>query len=877
MHLTIDNSESLKNAFNVMASCFMSANYSISQCNSSDDMTLNQCNNSIGSLICCNSDPDCYSSIDVVFMSGIYTLNKTYTFSNLQNVHFSGNLTDKPPTLSCSTENNNDFDTNSGIAFIQVNNLTIEHLNIIGCGMKHVSTSTSSNNGEFVTHLSALYIQNSTNLLVSSVNISNSNGTGLSIIDTNGTINIINSFFNGNRIAIPAERSNVLSGGGGIYIEYTECAPGVRNCNSSNYPFANNSVISVENCVFKQNHASYNFTGILAENLVNRSYIGFGAGGGLSLHFNGQAMDIYINVTVVSSNFTSNEANNGGGLSLFARYNTSNIHLSVLSCLFLNNSATYFGGGGIVVGFVIYNAHERILHNTVIIDKCSFERNKSPVVGGGLSWHGGTELLGTRQTNYFAVSRSSFVYNQALYGSAIQINKEYFDLIANGTFLNLMIESCNFTYNRANTLLMPTSSGASGVGVVSASKVNIQFSGYTDFSSNNSTALVGDEAELGFHNHSVTVFHNNRGFLGGAILLMSDSWMNVHFNSTVMFLGNVAVINGGAIYVHFATLFDYLISYSCFIRYLGKNIAVDKWNAQFIFIDNKAADNEINSIFTTTLRPCQNTYSKGFLNKWPFCFNSNATEDNMPINMFTYFTLDRQYCTNDTQNHISTTSEKFCDVSNQRVYVVPGKVHGLNICIIDELENKIINPQFVATCVGTEVGTCSTDTCADTSESSSNVPHVLPAYRTTNGSIQIAGGPGSTCQLQLQTIEDFQITGAWSIELLNCPPGFIYNSKDEICTCLTDREHQNPVILGCEETVYQAYFNPFYWIGYKSDDATDLLVGPCPYQYCYEDSSVSGNELLPEIANKTILDSFVCSGSSRTGTLCGQCIDVDSV
>ena len=547
--------------------------------------------------------------------------------------------------------------------------------------------------------------------------------------------------------------------------------------------------------------------------------------------------------------------------------------------MFLNNAATGFGGGGIVIGFVIFNSHERITHNTIIIDDCSFESNRSPVVGGGLSWHGGTEPLGTQQTNHFAVSRSSFLHNQALYGSALQINKEYFDLIANGTFLNLMISSCNFTYNSASVLLTYLSSqgGASGVGVVSASKVNIQFSGYTDFSSNNSTALVGDEAELGFHNNSVTMFHDNRGFLGGALLLMSSSRINMHFNSTLIFQRNVAVINGGAIYVHFATLFDYLISYSCFIRYTGENIAVDKWNARFIFIDNKAANNETNSIFATTLRPCHNTYKEDFLNKQPFCFYPSKTkESSKPINQYTDLLHDRQHCMNITQGQVSTVPTKFCNVSNESVYVVPGKTHDLNVCIVDELDNQVVNFQFVATCVSNCTDACP-DLSFDLSKSFTNMPQVLPAYRTNSGSIQLAGARGSICNLQLQTIEDFQITGMWSVKLLNCPPGFVYNSKDDICACLTNHEHENPVIPGCEQTVFQAFFNPFYWIGYRSDDAIDLLVAPCPYQYCYEDLYISGNVLLPEIANKTILDKFVCGSSNRTGTLCGKCVDGYSV
>ena len=889
MNLLVNDSESLNDAFNLIRSCSMSTtNYSISRCNSSDSTILNQCGNSSAYLICCDSHPICYSSIEVKFMGGTYLLNKTYKFTNLRNVKLSGNpVGSTSTTIKCSIGN-----TNAGIAFIQIKNLVVEHIKITDCGMRHASTSISKH-GEFITHLSALYVQNSTDLILFNVNISNSNGTGLSIVDTNGTINIISSFFSNNRVTLSTELNTILTltGGGGIFIEYTECAPGVRSCNSSNYVFANNSVITIENCVFQQNRAFYNFNSSLTENLDDRTYIGFGSGGGLSLQFNGQEKDVFVHVTIVSSNFSDNEANNGGGLSISSRYNTSNIHLNTSGCYFVNNYATYFGGGGVVIGFVIFSIHERVTHNTIIIENCSFQHNRSPVVGGGLSWHGGTELLGTRQTNYFTVRRCLFAYNQALYGSAIQINKEYFDLITNGTFINLLIDSCNFTYNSANVLLTTAPSGVgairafsvnftnnnssiaqSGVGVVSASKVNIQFRGYTEFSSNILTPLVGDEAELGFHNNSVTIFHENRGFLGGAILLMSGSWIKVHYNSTLMFLRNVAVINGGAIYVHFATLFDYLISFSCFIRYYQQSTAVDDWNANFIFIDNKAADNQNNSIFATTLRPCQNTYSRDFLNKQPFCFYSNTTkESSKSINIHANYLGDQLYCMNKIQGQVSTASIEFCNISNEIVYAVPGKVHDLNVCITDELDNQITNSQFVGTCVNTCTDTCA-DLSYDSSNSFSNIPRVLPAYRTNNGSIQLAGTPGSTCHLQLQTIEDFQITGAWLIELLNCPPGFVY--RDNMCSCLTNREQENAVILGCEQTSFRAFFNLFYWIGYRSNDTTDLLVAPCPYEYCYEDSE---NELLPGIANKTILDKFVCGGSNRTGTLCGKCIDGYSV
>jgi len=851
LYLEVYDSTSLEGAFSILDACFMSS--SVSQCN--DNNITNICDSSV-LQICCIST--CYDSIEMIFVSGrTYILTENYTVSNLQNIRFTVNQSGIPSTINCATDNDS-TSANPGFAFVNITNLTVEYLNIVGCGMKHVSTSVSKG-GEFVTFLSALYVQNSTNLSVRNISVLNNNGTGLVIVDTIGTISIEGSVFRDNRVS----KSNaVLSGGGGVIIEFTECTPGILGCNSSNYQLANNSIVTVDNCVFEYNSALYNVSKNVGANLDDRTFFGFGYGGGLFLQFNGHATEVFIQVIITSSNFSHNVANNGGGLAILGNYNTTHINVSISGCTFLNNSATFFGGGGILVGFVIFNSEEGILHNTIVMNNCIFESNKADTVGGGLSWHGGTELLGTLQTNYFAVKSSLFVNNQAQYGFAIQINKEYFDIIDNGTFLNLVIDSCNFTSNSANTLFM---SAPSGAGAVSASQVNLQFSGCSYFTANNSTALVGDGAELVFHNNSFTVFQNNSGFLGGAILLMSSSKIVAHFNSTLMFVRNTAVVKGGAIYVQFATLFDYLIVFSCFIRY-PMAIPNDEQGAHFIFIDNTAADNQSNSLFATTLSPCKNIYPDDFLDKSPFCFSSNLNQSD---NSLLY---ERKHCLNDTQDQLSTAAIKFCNVPTGILYLIPGKVHDLKACIADELGNQVTDAQFVATCVDT--CTRAGPNCAST-QSFSSKPHVLPVYHTTNGSIQLAGLPGSECQLQLQTIADFQISGIWSVELLNCPPGFVLSN--DVCICLTDQTRHNPVILGCEQTRFQAYFNSLYWIGYRSNNTNDLLFGPCPYRYCYKGSNIFDANLLPSVANATELDRFVCGNSSRTGRLCGRCIDGYSV
>ena len=182
----------------------------------------------------------------------------------------------------------------------------------------------------------------------------------------------------------------------------------------------------------------------------------------------------------------------------------------------------------------------------------------------------------------------------------------------------------------------------------------------------------------------------------------------------------------------------------------------------------------------------------------------------------------------------------------------------LTVELIDELNQSVSSPMFIATCKGPPS------------------PYVVSTYHFTNGSIQIAGKPNETCELQLETDANYQVSTKVWVTLLNCPPGFVYSNETEECECIVDHNHQNPAISDCELTSYQAYFDQFYWIGYESDDAVDLLISPCPYRYCYEDH-ISQEQLLPRDANKTILDKFVCGDRSRTGLLCGECIEGYSV
>ena len=124
-------------------------------------------------------------SVDIIIIeSGSYTLNVSFTFSNFTEIRLSSNSTAE---IKCPPNVNGSYDFDTGLAFVAVKKITIEHINITGCGMKHMSSVLF---GKHIVLRSALFILNSTNVLISYINVFDNNGVGLLIYDTNGSVNI---------------------------------------------------------------------------------------------------------------------------------------------------------------------------------------------------------------------------------------------------------------------------------------------------------------------------------------------------------------------------------------------------------------------------------------------------------------------------------------------------------------------------------------------------------------------------------------------------------------------------------------------------------------------------------------------------------------
>ena len=186
------------------------------------------------SILCAAENITHSDMVEIAIVSEHLNLSTPVEFKNFQYLSVIGW---RNPTVYCN-------DSSAGIAFMGVRNLTLKSLIIKNCGSPRDSTSVVSN--KTLALNVAVYILNCTDVLINDVAIVESNGTGLSLYDTNGTVNIENSIFSNNS-------DKTGDGGGALHIEFTICTPGiVRNCHRQktrnqysvyiirNYTFSNN-------------------------------------------------------------------------------------------------------------------------------------------------------------------------------------------------------------------------------------------------------------------------------------------------------------------------------------------------------------------------------------------------------------------------------------------------------------------------------------------------------------------------------------------------------------------------------------------------------------------------------------------------------------
>ena len=721
-----------------------------------------------------------------------------------------------------------------GLHFQSLAQVKLAKLSLIGCGLLSKSTSVNRTSGDFAFFRTALYFRNCTDVELNDIAVSNSNGTGVALYDVIGSVLITYSNFSSNRV--PNISTEQFPGGGGIYVEFTvdrketnmKIQYMICHCN-----FTDNIAVSVENVDTPSTtrlHTGYHFQQ-------------FGTGGGLSINLRSSLNNGLFSVQ--DCDFINNIAVWGGGIQFMVLNNSKGNQFYVESSHFINNYCPYnatmtttgTGGGGI--RFQFFPDYGSGYDHRVELKYCTFINN-SAYYGGGFSINLVREKDVSRPTTKVRIVECNWDDNLARTGSGVDIYLNDFPI---GAVPIVHIVNCTFR-NNSNKFLL-NSINLLGVGALYTRSVPIQFYGENNFILNHGSALAATGTKFIFCNDSVTVFNNNTGRQGGGIALLGVSYIKLHNNTTVSFLGNRAIVKGGAIYSLVASERDFINSQNCFILYYDTNTPPDEWNTNVSFIDNDSPVGK--SIYCTTLLAC--VWSKQ-------AEGTRADEDEIREvfywnGTFNYFGINNS---RDLDDDISTAASEISHYSDGTLRIPPGKQHQLNITALDDRHSPVNTVYLIK------------------SNSNSHCKVSNSSMYSSTAVITLEGEIDCNVTIDVQTINARPLSLFMEAVIGECPPGFYISKQGRvICRCSTFRHAEEfRGIANCDENDLVAYLRPEYWAGYTLVNNTKVLItGTCPGGYCYRNKTLLLR--LPGTPSNEALDELLCSPQNRTGRLCGRC------
>ena len=723
-------------------------------------------------------------------------------------------------------------DDNAGLAFINAHNITVANLTLKECGAWRNSTTRNDTNNFTYKFRCSLYFLNCSDVTIYDVIVTDSPGTGVMMYDVLGTVSIEQSQFIRNRVPISCQDD--IPGGGGVYIEFTYCLPSTTNfstCVPTNHSDAN---YTIDNCRFINN------TGTTIKDPTTKYIfpIGschqqFGRGGGLSMHFKGNATNNSIMIT--NCTIEDNMAVWGGGMLVDLLDSAQSNHIVIKDVNFANNSIpieTGTGGGALRINYFpqVDNAA-----NIVSVTECKFDGN-SAYFGGAISLSPKQENGACVATNKINFNRCVWQNNHAHIGSAIDLSSYFNELGGLSTFA--VFKNCSFIGN--SHMKISDTELHIGMGSFHSDGISFSFEGDNYFIGNSATALMVTHARVEFKESAKAEFVDNKGYRGGAMALLGNTWLNMHPNTEVLFTRNWADDKGGAIYYVSAGVRD-VNSRKCFIRYHDFQIFPADWNTSFMFINNTSR-NPGHAIYCTTLVTCS--------------WNDTSIETSPEVLKETFRWKDKFNYNDYHDDTIATDPANITKVNLEEFRTVPGKLHYLNLSASDDLgvPRKMV---FFAHSRNESAGTL-----ASTS-----------TYIADN-QIEVLGSPDESFALHFYTVTTRVLSFTINTTLAKCPPGYYFpsntpNPSQSKCMCsVYDEEQKYDHIPYCKASTFQAVLQPQFWAGY-SRDGNVLLTGKCPTGYCYTNGSKK--LLLPPEADDDQLNELICSPNNRRETLCGRC------
>lgn len=750
-----------------------------------------------------------------IYVLSDVVLLKSVTIENVANIVLSG--IDQQVKVCCVDL--------AGLSFLNSSNIVISNLIFENCSTNHTSTSYNSTNPLPLPIYSALYFSGCNDTTFNRVYVSHSNGTGVTMYDVNGLVNISYSVFTNN---VPYHGN----GGGGLYIEFTYENPEYGNISQS----------SPANYIIYECHFTNNVADVNGENVTlfirpsGNEHLSFSRGGGISVYFKGTAQNK--NISISNCLVDNNSAYWGAGIFAEFQDRSNNNNFIVNSTSITNNKCPRLnknsgtGGGGVRTGFIFYDP-TTIHDNSISFINCSISHNTA-YWGGGVSYRTSPEQKVITATNIISFTNCTFDNNRARLGSAIDLT--VWHGLPVGAYSDIVFSWCQFLNN--SIAYTDEYSKLVGKGASYVDTLPVEFIGTNLFKG---SALAVLSAGIGFTN--ATFFLNNEGDNGGAIALLGGSWMTINEGTWLSFQDNKANDKGGAIYALSIGEHDLISSRNCFIRYYNPSFFLQDWNAKFYFINNNAAVAG-DSIYATTLLPCL----------WA---SSNLTSYNLPDAMKLLFAGNPFYFQHANKSgeytDIATAASQF---SCSKGSFFPGQLKNLPINVTDDKSNNATTyTTFLVSVIETN-GTVALD--KDTKYSSHQM-------------IRLFGEPNSTAELVLQTTSTTPYSVNTAVDIMHCPPGLCLikgdHNTETACSC--NCSYQG--VSSCD--AYQSTIAPLFWAGYVNDSHIGnekyFTTAYCPNGFC--------SSTKDKFSDYRELDVKICKPQNRTGILCGNCINGTSV
>ena len=753
------------------------------------------------------------------FSNGVFMLNKTITFNNRSQLKIIG---DKNTSVECKE--------NTGLAFKYVCNLEILNVTFFNCGMLFNNTSQYPNSTDStLTSKAAILIQHCINISLKSIVVKSSDGIGIQMYNTIGKVYISHSTFSENKL----RNTHFVSGGGGLYIEFSLCDPGRigKMCNLTDQKYTINATYEICFSNFVNNSATVTDPKQVA--FLQPDYFthyAFGRGGGLSVHINGNAS--YNKFVIQNCTFKSNTALFGAGMFVELQdkgYTNSFImqNSAFLSNKVVSNKLGYTGtsGDGFMLKYIIFSTQEgNVSYDIVTFINSTFRANAA-YNGGGLSFHC------SKQKNFKSTNILHFVgchwhSNIARLGAAIDFGNQYSP--ENGQLVKPQFINCTFTSNTVTGFTINdrdatygiTDSGSTnttgsywpGAGAMYLDALTVDFAGYMIFANNTGGAIVAINAGINNHQNASVEFHNNLAKSGGALYLASYSWISASPNVHVSFINNSAHEYGGAIYYQKISEHDLIsnIYSSCFIQYADDTIAPYDWNVTFIFFGNCAnmnttgttETNKGDAIFTTTVVDCAWNESSG-----------DANLKNVFLHWPNFKFLSGNY---NCKNFIQTDTRYFKNngPSDTKLMVAPGEKFKFPFTAINDFNEPIYTIFMVYS-------------------NNNNVTINTPVVKSDGSvSLKTSSKGNSSFYVQFHSIDNRKHVGYITVTVKNCPMGFVLNNH--VCKCINSYDG----LAYCNSSGgLGIYILAGYWAGYVKPNKTFFSTYACSYLYCIQASS----------------------------------------